>query len=1050
MITITEANLRDFLARRPAPAFGPSFTLGSGVASALAATLGRPSSPDADFYQLILDAKPTVEALQGFLDGRPAPGAVARWADTTWPAILSLTPDSRFDPLFRVHQDKNPGWHPAQTIENLTDRISDRTVPIFRLLGTIGRSTGALSRAVYLQRRAAWRFALQAFAATTRGSPLLLVGFEDAPSLLLDLLSEFQAVRSLQPQAFCLFASDPLVTKNPSVLEVVEGLGKTVLIDCPMETFVNRASTASSAPAAAPPTVPILDLKSLSEYVVVVNDRLKASAGSHELNRLLDLLSSPASADWDPIAHGLDLPRTANEIVADLRSIVSAPDFRSQAFIVSGAAATGKTILLKRAAYDLAQANKHVLWLRAIYASDAPDVLRTVFRNLAGLTRRAVVVMDDPLAFPSLTPADVAHAARLAQVSVLLIVGVRTTDRHFTNENQLAGGLAIAGEYEFPAELDSTELELLPPYLAHKLKLAPDEAKARQLLPIPATSDALALLYLLLPQTRPYIQKSLSDEYFRLGNTAALIPIVRGAYESGGAMLQHAYRLVAVATHYRAPLPLEVLVQALGVSYSDWLDAASPSSPAWGLLYPDQEDQTETISYRTRNALVADELRKIVNGGVTNRKGEVECLSELLAACTGTQSLYREFCIKILVSNPSLDELDFDDGKRLFDVALAALPFRDRTLLHHKARWIRRKGPEIMDAFPVLDEALATAQNPFNKEQDEHLHTTYARTILKAFERDKVSLDAAKVGISEHLEKASSDAFMNLHATHVRVETALEFVGRLPPGDFVDRASLTAQALAEVARTLVILQYGGEVVELGKPGDVQLLEVAQSKLLATVNYDADDQWQKFKSQSGFVANARKLLEMARTREKGTDYNAAWDYVQRAIKTVSESATPSMQLHEIATLIYYRWRIQRFSKKSAEKIDWPRFREHVEGALRGRDARRSSLFQYLLAVTLCHQDKWPEASAIFQKLRTSDLPPGVIWLSRDYLLSPDGSLRRVQGRVKPGPSSNMYFVSSEVGFDCRADRKGPWPMSDTAEVHAHIRFSYGGPMAFREL
>jgi hypothetical protein len=248
-----------------------------------------------------------------------------------------------------------------------------------------------------------------------------------------------------------------------------------------------------------------------------------------------------------------------------------------------------------------------------------------------------------------------------------------------------------------------------------------------------------------------------------------------------------------------------------------------------------------------------------------------------------------------------------------------------------------------------------------------------------------------------------------------------------------------------------MLQYGHDVAEFGKTADIQMLETAQAKLLETVNYDSQKQWTEFKSQAGFVAMARKFLEMAHTKAKGTDYNTAWEYVKGAIKTVKDSAAvPSMQLHEVAALIYYRWRIQRVAKKSSERIDWATFKEHVEGALRGRDVRRSAFLQYMLAVALCHEGRWAEASAIFQKLRTSDVPPAVIWLPRDYLLAADGAVRRVQGRVKPGPSANLYFVSLEVAFDCRADRKSPWPMSESAEVHAHIRFSFGGPMAFREL
>ena len=133
---------------------------------------------------------------------------------------------------------------------------------------------------------------------------------------------------------------------------------------------------------------------------------------------------------------------------------------------------------------------------------------------------------------------------------------------------------------------------------------------------------------------------------------------------------------------------------------------------------------------------------------------------------------------------------------------------------------------------------------------------------------------------------------------------------------------------------------------------------------------------------------------------------------------------------------------------SETIDWSMLKKHLEGALRGRDARKSTMLQYLLALALCHEGNWPEANGIFARLRAAGLPVSVLWLPRDGLLTPHGADRRIQGTVKSGANTTLFFVSPDIGLDCRADRKSSWPMG--GEVHANIRFAFAGPMAYRSL
>ncbi len=137
-------------------------------------------------------------------------------------------------------------------------------------------------------------------------------------------------------------------------------------------------------------------------------------------------------------------------------------------------------------------------------------------------------------------------------------------------------------------------------------------------------------------------------------------------------MLKTAYEMVAVADYYRSPLPIEVLVSALGVDYREWLDAAGPGAAAWGILYSEKSLERDTFCYRPRNIIVTRLLVEAINGLGLHHTGEVAVLSKLLRACDGTLPVYQRFCTQILVSNKLLAQLDYSDGLHLFDAAINA------------------------------------------------------------------------------------------------------------------------------------------------------------------------------------------------------------------------------------------------------------------------------------------------------------------------------------------------------------------------------------------
>ena len=266
------------------------------------------------------------------------------------------------------------------------------------------------------------------------------------------------------------------------------------------------------------------------------------------------------------------------------------------------------------------------------------DLFRRVKNGLPEGVRRIAVFMDDPLTFGTLTAQDAANAAERAGVEIVLVATARTVDWETREEREFIGRLQVMSEIKVPAELTANELDRLPAFLV-KLGAAQDEVAARQIvgsLPASRSRDVLATLYWVVPDTRGVIKRAIRDEYFRLGDSAALTRVVIGEMQANSGILQKAYGLIATSEKLGTPVPIEVLVASLGVRYDEWLDATGSDSAAFGLFYADFYNEGETVTYRTRNAVVNDIIVRTLNGGDLSHAGEFVALNTLLAGCTGS------------------------------------------------------------------------------------------------------------------------------------------------------------------------------------------------------------------------------------------------------------------------------------------------------------------------------------------------------------------------------------------------------------------------------
>ncbi len=1005
--------------------------------------------------------------IQAFLKGQKAYQYIKRISALKWSAVISLAIDSIFDQeLLRERERKPTASIPTQVLD-FPQPLPPKCVPIFKLLGNTEEHF-VYTDLIYTARRPTWRFAVQDFADKVQGNPVVCLGLKGSLWSFIDLLSQMLSDRKTFIDPLVLVKTEFTQKEYNAILQLTSGKLHVVFVDAGLPELISRLKDLEGAGQ----TQPLALYKKESEFdrlipfndiVTVVNAQLVSQISEGERVRLLDLLFSPNLPSWDPFFHKLDFRRTIENQLQD--SILKPPRITRAlpVYALVGSAASGKTTIAKRLAYDLAFKGNLVFWFRRSFYPNVQTSLGHFFKTLSSITdnkRRVFFFIDDPVGLGSLSVSSIAASAQNNGIRCTFVVVVRTSDWKTNDPEDLIGTLELQREFNLLDDFDAQEIASFPNYLVH-LNVFPDKGKAQAELanfPSRGTADTLGLLYWLLPKTRQSIEASIQEEYLRLGERGGLSRVIIGAYNKTSAFLKQAYAMAAVCDHYHTPLPVEVLVSALDISYREWVDAVDQKGPAWGLLYGEATPDGATKCYRPRNSVVTRTLIETINGGKLAHTGEVERLLTLLKACTGTSLVYREFSVSILVPCSKLNHLEYSDGLQLYDTALSALPLPDRTLVHQKGLWIKSKGNDPLFAKSVLETALVTRSYPYTDrvEADEHVHTSLAATILDAADAGRVRLEESLPEILRHLDHARSDAFFNSRAVHVQANLMLRLISELNDIASADIFTLLNQALDAVDSSLLVLKNPLRPARDQPTKDIEFLEDISGKLQARtapldeLKASAEDLWLQFKRPEGFVIAARKMLNVAREKNAGSAYNDAFAYCKRIIEMVqAENLSPSGDLCAAAASIYYEWNVSRYDSKVRNRvIDWAFLFELGRTVLATAKYSGDPFYKFVCAVALVQQHKWAEAEPMFSQLRRARIPREQLHDPRAVLLDSEGVRKTVQG-VITGDSEVHYLKVEEFGRDFLLSRHERWPRQGEI-AHAYIAIAFAGPIAVQSL
>lgn len=983
-----------------------------------------------------------------------------------WSMCISLTRDLVFESAVQNYQDSKPTSKSVTIVDHVSVNPQTRTIPIFKLLGNLrNKEPGhclVLAESDMLLRRNIWRSILGTAADFLQGSPLVFFGTDNVKELVFELLSCLSTLPPPAPNSLLFLKNDPLL-ENPTIKSLCNSFSSVRVVDSTISEFSKAIKEMKPKQAQLNLSFSNEDAPvSLSKFNSIISLVPSKEISDEELQThrqaLVDSLFQPTVIDWDPYLCGLDIKRCCtDELLANISSAFSEtiPN-KSTSLIVRGDAGVGKTTFLKHVAVEMSKQGCISLWCRRAPMDNwirAFKSLAIEIKELAGsdaeTKQKFVFFVDDPWAL-RLDPAELIACFELCDVPIVFVFSLRNTE--YFNPNGFSINLPVVSQFEMelPTQLSTDEIARLSSMLVRIGACSSQEQSDEIIKNIPTKNaeDVLCSLWYLIPETRSKLADSLRDEYHRLGAATSYITDFAHSAQVAGKAVQQAYECVCVTSKFHIGLPLEVLVRSLKISYEDFIDMTVDGKPLWGLIYDEEDNENQTVLYRTRNEIVTKVLLELVNGGV-GHAGEFRMLKTLLSSCDVGSQIYREFAIEVLVrtSKELENNLSYEQGLELYNVAEKALPYEDRLLAHHKGNWIRRVGKDYQKAYSQLEKALETQQYPGAREAHvEHIQTSMAASVVGLVREGKQSPASGLQLVKDHIQQANNPRFFSAHIGHVSANLLFEMAQAQQQAILSDDGvgiSSYSGALQEVEKTLQAIGPSWKKNSRFEQS-IEMLRSLQQRIIESIPDDngleeyAYSRFDEVGSQLGFELILRKLFSQAQISDKGSSYNNVKNKIEEILKYIDKkNKTPSVDIIAIRTDLIVRWRLQ----KVRGKINWDEFKDDLLFIINDAKYRDSPIKSFYLAVALFQLGDIEQANAIFSKLRRMQAFGFTPKEIRCFIVGPEGHPKRYQCTINRS-HGRSYAEIPELNHDI------PVAGSNREIVtHTYVGFSLNGPLAW---
>lgn len=879
-------------------------------------------------------------------------------------AVVTLSRNDNFENRFKEHLDgAASGWAPCICEKLVNGMTPPKSVPIYKLLGSLLRhehSSVVSNEANYLQRRHHWPSILKEVSNHIRHSPIVCIGHRGGEAVLADALNSLllslpnsgagkkiifskEEINELSPLLSGLVKQCEVKLLNISTPEIVSCLSH------------RKRRTKSEAPRITEPTY-----KFENELLAGIPTIESVESTPPEKKKFVrELLAAPTIVDWRPFKARLDWKRTLSEdIVQSISQAFDAPLYRSNIFSVRGDAGVGKTSVLKRAAFNLAQDHFAVYWFNNEQGNidNLHNLIQYLNSRKDSETLRVVFFIDHLLdVIPSYS--EILHALSPATFNWLIVVSWRATDA-LRDESLLS--IQADQSFEVPSVLSQEEFTAFEEYIGSISKVSSqffnqNKSNSRE------AKDCLCLLWILLPETKGYFRETLAKEFLSLSNPKlainSAIEAIAVTIAEFGPSIKLAYEIVCVAANIGLTVPLEVLTKACNLSWDEWSNMSRDEShPIWGLLYeePFYNRDTESFEsiYRPRNSVIAQVVTELVNGGPVGKDGEFSRLKLMLSTCDAISAVYSKFISDILIRNANYLSSSYTprQHEELWEIIKEVYPVWSKNLAHHYGIFVKLRLNDASSAYKIFLDAQNQPNDPsgIRRENPANIENSAAAAIVRLVAGNEIRASEAFDKVELHLTRAKKFGAFSLHSAHIQGTNFMHLANEIGNQNRTKRLECIEKAYEITNEAIILNEDGGD----------ELLYELKSKLFKSTDYKSVEEMGQHglslivseRDLSCSIATIRLHLEKAKQTMIGTDFKIAEAYLLEVVEVMGkvDLATPPTLLR-LRIELYMQWRF--FLKRKG--CPWGTIKDDCESLFELEKGKSDPLTTFYLAVALLH-------------------------------------------------------------------------------------------------
>jgi tetratricopeptide (TPR) repeat protein len=693
-----------------------------------------------------------------------------------WPAIFTTNYDDLIEQGYRVTDNRLQTPDPVFNDQDNLNLSDKEKIKIFKLMGCIASGSPhnklVLTRADYNEALRSRHNVFRTLSDLMMDGTILYIGYSFGDNLLLDILNDLlKQMGDKLPYSYALFPGIDM----QSIQAIKLSERKIIPLNMTAAQLAGYLKTGVQSRL-----IPVQDREGV--HVVVKGQHKTISHSDFRLySQSFDFIFEEKLNEGKPddietrrdffrglandltgYVRGWDFTRSQyKDIFGQVQANIEDADVgNNRSLLICGPAGSGKTLMLSRIAVDTyRKLGNPVIFLRSYYDELDLKLLVSLCEELTSIEKpkrpkrvvanaRVLIIMESASAH--VTDFKIIPIIMKSRgIPVLLLGSARE------NEWQMACGqinekypdqdvFRLSDKFASESERNSFAEHL------NKLGLVNGDLGTNEIVRLIETNyenSFFASVYSLIEPARPTLDDKILQEYKNLS-----------------ALAQKAYIFVSSFYQYGIPMPLTLLVRALGCSYDQFIEEIFETEAK--RIICDVDAPLEGVFLGARHRIVAE---RMVEKQMPPPDGIVNILTEVLSNLNKSNGDEVHVCRTLLIKHigPNGTERRFssENVRGIFKAAVDAGKFEDSAVLHHYGIFESEDGNQE-EALKLLSRAikqLEVKQNAIflRNERIENIYNTMGMIYSK---KARIAEDEGQIDDAERCYAAATDFFSKAKA----------------------------------------------------------------------------------------------------------------------------------------------------------------------------------------------------------------------------------------------------------------------------------------------